>query len=432
MLIDEESCVRPTFNVFLFFIPLFLQSSLLYPALSPQPLFRWIRFILLPLNLCLCYSVIKRYCWRPLDQASGSNLLLSSQAIHHAFRSIEWAASETPYFTRPSAWPDPVAAASTSDQKDKKDNSSSHQKRPLQLWSWFTWSILCFSSQRGAHFTWGLHHQSQAWSQIPIPTSFQLIRRLLIIHILFVPSLAYAILDRDRGVGWWSSHQPILTGLISNLTFGITIMGSMEIYYTLFSLLARLLHALPLNSPVWSAYWAPQGFTPTLFREPHRARSMAEFWGRGWHAMFRRPFLVTGQLIVKPLVALGMLSGRGKRIGILFATFFCSGIYHDFAMWGIAYSPSHPNPFKPGLTPFMQTPMAYFIIQPVAILIEPFFLPYLSPFFQTLWVYTFTLISVTGFRKSFFGQGRMISGPAPIEQWGWREVLIPAYLLTHL
>ncbi|EGF99567.1 uncharacterized protein MELLADRAFT_79453 [Melampsora larici-populina 98AG31] len=429
MVIDEESCVTPTPRLFLHFLPILLQCSLLYPGLSPQPLIRWIRILLLPLNLYVCYSAVKRYCWRPLDDASGSNLLLSSQAMHHAFRSIEWAASKGPYFTHRFAWPDPVA--SNSEGKDKNDDqNSSPQRRPLRLWSWFTWSLLAYTSHRGSHFTWGLH--SEPWSQIAVPTFFDLIRRLLIIHALFVPSLAYAILDRDRGVGWWAPNHSILTGLLSNLTFGITIMGSMELYYIVFSLIARGLHALPLNWPAWSAYWSPQAFAPNLFKQPHRARSMAEFWGRGWHAMFRWPFLVTGQLIVKPFTALGMLSGRGKRIAILFATFFCSGLYHDFAMWGIAYSPSHPNPFKPSLTSFIHTPMAYFTMQPIAILIEPFFLPHLSPFFQTIWVYTFTLISVTGFRKSFFGKGRMISGPPSIEEWGWREAGIPAYLLTHL
>lgn len=188
---------------------------------------------------------------------------------------------------------------------------------------------------RGTHFTWGLR-RSKPWNQIQTPSLYQSLKRLTIVHLLFVPSVAYSLLDRDHGVGWWAGENLLLqiaSTLIANITFGITILGSMETYYTLFSILARLAYVLPIESKFWKAYWSPQAFTPTLFSNPHLARSMAQFWGQAWHAMFRWPFLISGMSLVKPLAWIGILKGPSKRIAILFATFICSGIYHEYGQY---------------------------------------------------------------------------------------------------
>ncbi|KAG0142028.1 hypothetical protein CROQUDRAFT_663040 [Cronartium quercuum f. sp. fusiforme G11] len=427
--LDTLTCVTPSKGLIIYLIGPFLQCSLFYPPLNPQRLVRFLRLFMLPINLYACYSIAFRYCWRPLEQANGSNLLLSTLAVHSAFRSIEWASSHEPYFTRPSAWPDPLA---TDLKKDEDESRTQATETPrFRFLDWFTWSILAFSSMRGSHFTWGLR-QSQPWDQIPFLTVPDLLRRLVVVHMTFLPALAYSILDRDLGVGWWTPTYSLPATILSNLAFGVSISGSMETYYLILTLFARLLHALPLDSPTWTSYWAPQAFSPTLFHQPHLARSMAEFWGRGWHALFRRTFLVGGTLLVKPFAAIGILRGRWKRMAILLATFFCSGLYHDLAVWGIAYSPSHPNQFKLSISHFLHTPMSYFIVQPFAILIEPLFLPYLPPMLQTAWVWAFTLVSVTGFRQAFFGQGRMLTGPKPVDQWGLLEILVPGYVLSQL
>lgn len=148
---DEERCVTPNLKIFYNLIPIILQSSLVYPGLNPdlQPILRFLRLILLPINLYICLSLPFRYCWRPFDEASGSNLVISTISILTAFRSIEWALVNTPYHTHPQAWPDPLSThpqLSTSDQTHLKTQPASTPQSPFRFSDWFAWSILCLTS----------------------------------------------------------------------------------------------------------------------------------------------------------------------------------------------------------------------------------------------------------------------------------------------
>ncbi|ETW78170.1 hypothetical protein HETIRDRAFT_479381 [Heterobasidion irregulare TC 32-1] len=65
---------------------------------------------------------------------------------------------------------------------------------------------------------------------------------------------------------------------------------------------------------------------PPMFDEPWRATSLADFWGKRWHQMFKRAFVVAGG---KPF---GRYFGRpGGVIG----SFLVSGLMHDFGVWGL-------------------------------------------------------------------------------------------------
>jgi hypothetical protein len=64
---------------------------------------------------------------------------------------------------------------------------------------------------------------------------------------------------------------------------------------------------------------------PPLFDAPWQATSISEFWGKGWHQLFRSAFIQVG---AKPLASfLG-------RVGILGA-FFLSSVLHDWGMWAM-------------------------------------------------------------------------------------------------
>ncbi|EPQ52881.1 hypothetical protein GLOTRDRAFT_47126, partial [Gloeophyllum trabeum ATCC 11539] len=65
---------------------------------------------------------------------------------------------------------------------------------------------------------------------------------------------------------------------------------------------------------------------PPLFDEPWKATSLADFWGRRWHQLFRRGFVAVG---AKPL---SKIFGRG---GGVLGAFFASALLHDWATWGM-------------------------------------------------------------------------------------------------
>jgi hypothetical protein len=64
---------------------------------------------------------------------------------------------------------------------------------------------------------------------------------------------------------------------------------------------------------------------PPLFDAPWRATSVTEFWGKGWHQLFRGSFVQVG---LKPL---SFFIGRAGVLG----AFGLSAILHDWGMWAM-------------------------------------------------------------------------------------------------
>lgn len=64
---------------------------------------------------------------------------------------------------------------------------------------------------------------------------------------------------------------------------------------------------------------------PPIFDEPWKAASVADLWGKRWHQVFKRSFVVSGG------IPGALLFGRA---GGVIGAFFVSGIMHDFAVWG--------------------------------------------------------------------------------------------------
>ena len=66
---------------------------------------------------------------------------------------------------------------------------------------------------------------------------------------------------------------------------------------------------------------------PPLFDAPWRATSVANFWGKRWHQLFRSSFVSIG---VKPG------SYFAGRAGAVYGAFLVSAILHDWGMWPMA------------------------------------------------------------------------------------------------
>lgn len=67
---------------------------------------------------------------------------------------------------------------------------------------------------------------------------------------------------------------------------------------------------------------------PPLFDAPWRATSVADFWGKRWHQLFRSSFVSIGS---KPG------SYFAGKAGGVYGAFFVSAILHDWGMWPMAH-----------------------------------------------------------------------------------------------
>ncbi|EGG12286.1 uncharacterized protein MELLADRAFT_51484 [Melampsora larici-populina 98AG31] len=155
--------------------------------------------------------------------------------------------------------------------------------------------------------------------------------------------------------------------------------------------------------------------------------SLAWFWGKGWHQLLRRVFLVGGGTPASKLAKkLGAPSILQKIIGLI-ATFFVSGVLHQYAIHCVARQP-HPNPhnfFKDGGT------FLYFFIQPIGLIMEPFIIPRIPRYLGGgwLWVLIFTVATCSPYRKEFIDSSRMIDDSyKPLSEWTWKTLLIPGHI----
>ncbi|KAF8552901.1 hypothetical protein OG21DRAFT_1442750 [Imleria badia] len=62
---------------------------------------------------------------------------------------------------------------------------------------------------------------------------------------------------------------------------------------------------------------------PPVFDAPWRATSLADFWGRRWHQLFRQIFLYLGGYPLSSIVG---------RAGIVIGSFLVSAVYHDIVL----------------------------------------------------------------------------------------------------
>lgn len=102
------------------------------------------------------------------------------------------------------------------------------------------------------------------------------------------------------------------------LTFMITIATSMVIethMTSLYSILTLFAVGFLGHSPT---LWPP------LFDNPWISTSLHEFWGKRWHQLLRRHFLVAGGIPGEWIAG---------RMGLIVGTFLASGLFHEVAVY---------------------------------------------------------------------------------------------------
>jgi hypothetical protein len=152
------------------------------------------------------------------------------------------------------------------------------------------------------------------------------------------PEGFYGIIKDVTGVSE-SSVLKFIAGYGTSFCIGACMWTGLEIATAGMNLFEFLLYTvgrriLPVN-------WAPEEpynprRYPPLFSKPWDSKSMSEFWGRGWHALFRRDLTYCGALPAFKLAAMLGCSKQVQKMAGLMGAMFLSGLMHEYGKISIS------------------------------------------------------------------------------------------------
>ncbi|PLW45591.1 hypothetical protein PCASD_06279 [Puccinia coronata f. sp. avenae] len=204
-----------------------------------------------------------------------------------------------------------------------------------------------FTSIRGLQYPWGQFSQinQNTWQHdlVRLVTcqiySVAVVTGMLYIKIQELPSIPIT-----QYYGWHESiPSPTVGCLVRFLATTVVMTCVCVVFETVnlsFTMLAHLTHPIvcQLGLPEVLCEFTNPIYYPPLFNNLSSFSSLSEFWGRCWHQIFRRFFLVVG---VFPLtgVARGLgVSTKSQKIIGLMAAFLASGSMHAFQFYLMADS----------------------------------------------------------------------------------------------
>ncbi|MBW0528710.1 hypothetical protein O181_068425 [Austropuccinia psidii MF-1] len=398
-------------------IPIFLQALLTHPALATHDnRLRWWRLALLPINLRLSFGIINDFCFTPITRRGCFNLSLACWGLHLAGRSLEWALfSNQPTNDAYQIQPQFL--------KSKQSQSASRSPSQFDLCKdIIAGSLDRFFSLRGLKYGWGRKLAEKERSLC------YTVKLVVISHYVQMIALVGCILFRDHGSAlnaWMAIGLPnfpgalILAEGLASLAFGFLIIAGMELSAGYLALLSHFITwvSQSVSLPFWFvSFWDPKLFIP-LFHIPHQPPSLAWFWGKGWHQLFRRGYLICGALPASRAAAKLGFGLKAQRILGLFGSFLVSGIQHEIAIRFVA-RPTHPSPH----VHFISYPgsLVFFLIQPIGILLEPYIIPLIPHSLGGAWTWTiiFILWTCIPFRDQYMLNYRVIDYLyPPLERW---------------
>ncbi|EGG09747.1 uncharacterized protein MELLADRAFT_103817 [Melampsora larici-populina 98AG31] len=307
------------------------------------------------------------------------------------------------------------------------------EAEPCDVFKLASWTLLQFTSFRGLQFTYGPAIAANNQS------TFELLWRMFRVNICLTITLSFLILTRDAGLGspksaLLSLDVPSFPGLnllsetLYTTCFGIWVACSVDNLFNSLALLATCVHkiAILLNCPQEILEICDPKYFPSIFDSPHKSNSIAHFWGKGWHTVLQRIFLISGGLPIAWLVRRLGASHRILRLAGMFGVFASSAFLHEYAALQIAQR-LDPNL---ALSTWFPESIVYFMLQPLAILVEPFVIPLIPKRLGggRLWVWTFGLLAAFPFRDQYlFGMGVLQDVP-PLKKWSMIYLLRPVKL----
>lgn len=422
----STSCRQPSYTIIIRFLPLWIQCALLHPRFTQSSSMRLIRLCLTPLNFLIAITTPDGHCFLPLMKRGVLNMALAVWSFHLAAKSLEWGMTggywEGEYWTRSISKP-------SSTPEDRVQSVVPMKTGWSEIAGWTTEQFFCL---RGLQYGWGQPIRVES------PRLPAVLRRLFLMNLLNTSSLAFLLMVRDHksparaleAIGMPSSRtNNFLAESLTTLAFGFLLISGTDVSISQMNVQCHVIHWL--GKRVWIPEWILRSTDPTLaqpaFNSPYSATSLSWFWGKGWHQMFRRDFLVCGGY---PASTMAKKLGGGltaQRICGLFGSFFVSAVLHEYVVHQFAPK-SHPSPH----IYFQEFPssFAYFFIQPVGILFEPYIIPLIPRQIGGgwLWVLVFTLMTATPFRNQWISDFRLLdNGFKPLKDWNMWTFLIPGW-----
>ncbi|OAV92419.1 hypothetical protein PTTG_06137 [Puccinia triticina 1-1 BBBD Race 1] len=421
--------------LFLYVIPILIQGSLLHPKFARWPILRWLRLALTPLNVYLGLKAPLEYLIVPVNRYGGFNFCLCIWGTQLALKALQIGLTggymEGKCWIRDEAALTPNEKAYTVQAEHKKNYS---WKEVAQ------WTLKHTLPPRGIQFGWGLK------SELNQRTFNEVLKRLFKVHILSLIATGYCVASRDFGsptnvllaLGFpKTTATTILAETLASLSFPAFLLSWFDIGYTYSTLNAYIISWLHrekgLPIPQWIMEWFdPRLYTP-IFQSPHTAKSLNELWSKGWHQFLRADLIFFG---ARPAISLARKAGLSKtaqKICSLFAVFILSGILHEiYVLFAVSTKISLTRYLS--LNPFPGT-LFYFMVQPVGILLEPLIIPLIPKFLGggTLWVWAFSLLVITPYRRAMTGEFGVIDEALPrLSQWPIYSFLVPGTLYELL
>lgn len=433
-------CAQPSLKTLLYFIPIFLQCLLLHPSFSKSLVFSNTRVLLTPLNVYLALRLSIDFCFKPLEKTGLGNFVLGILGVYLACKALEWGLCggfwEGMYWERKEkVEPDEKSTAGTGTGTEDKEVGG--LERVDATWpEIFGWTIMQASSLRGLQYGWGPKKKLESPKFKPI------LFRLIALNLLQAITLGYLIISKDLKktinpfelIGFPSNWiTKTFAELFYTFCFGTWFATSLDVSWSTFTLLCLSLHylhshqILRLSNPIL-AFFDPKLCTP-LFGRPLESDSLGFFWAKAWHQLLRRPATVCAGVPLSQLVRKMGLGKNWQRVVGLFGSFFLVGFLHEFAIHSVA-RPPHPSAHI--YTQEFPSALAYFLLQPIGIILEPFIIPYIPRWIGggKLWVLCFSLLTATPYRRQYVDKVRLIDQAyqSP-DQWNFVSFFLPGGMI---
>ncbi|KAG0144412.1 hypothetical protein CROQUDRAFT_724044 [Cronartium quercuum f. sp. fusiforme G11] len=428
-IIRDHLCETGIGRAFLPLILLFVQAALLHPSFISSKLAKLTRRSLTPIIVFWGLTLPYRYSFKLSNFSIDIvNLGVALLPIWVVIRSLEYGISSEPYYKRP------LKNVNGVQRWEKiKDDDESYKKvqesEPCNAFKLTLWTILLLSSMRGLQFTRGPAIVTKRQNILSIT------RRLFTVNILQIFALVFILMIRD------SSHQSpasillsigipkfpgmkILSEGVYTLAFGVWVASGLDLLFTYGVLQATLYHqiAIFLNLPQEILDLSDPIYYPPIFDSPYLANSVAEFWSKRWQMLGQQLFVFSGG---KPMVWFVKKIGADKkiqRIFLLLGVFASSAVIHEYLAYTLA-------PHDVSLHPLKSFPGSafYFMLQPLAILIEPVIIPWIPKRLGggTLWLWAFMGFSAYPYRVQYLQKALIHAHVRPLSQWTWWYLLSP-------
>ncbi|KAH9813250.1 hypothetical protein DFH28DRAFT_1173444 [Melampsora americana] len=409
---------------------LFLQCALLHPSFAHSGLSRMTRICLTPVNFFTMLSLHIQYAFsHSRTFETKVDMAINGFTLFMTIKTLEWGFSKGSYYSRTLVEVDGVQR-----WEKVKDDDQAYRKlqesepcNPLKLASWTLLQILSF---RGLQFTYGPAISANNKS------SFELLWRILRVNICQTLALSFLILTRDSVLcsptsSILSLGVPNFPGLklfseaLYTTCFGVWMVSVMDNMFSCLTLLVTCLHKIArlLNLPQEILELFDPKYFPSVFDSPHKSDSIAHFWGKGWHTVLQRIFLVSGGW---PMGWVAKRLGAGhriKRIAVVLGVFASSAFLHEYGAIQMAHL-RNPNI---DLTTWYPGSLIFFMLQPLGIFLEPFVIPLIPKGLGggRLWMWIFGLLGAIPFRNQYLNQMQIHHNVPPLSQWTISYILNP-------